>query len=375
MLKGFRSLRILINGQDIIDPVSPRFTAIWQSSNPREREWIEEIFGPWIASHVTDSRHQMVLDNAILFDAFTYCVDPAYYAQFRGKNAFLVEFLDENYEGGRYELYRNFRGVFRCHWSDAFVHDHVRKLPLGYGKGMARGGRPIQPAARRRYVWSFIGHAGKSTRPDAVRALASIEPHFLFSTDDVPGLAILNRVGGQPKRLPPEEYSQILLESAFSPCPMGNVNIECFRMYESLECGAIPIVEKRATLDYYRKLLGDHPIPTVRSWSEAARMIRRMLRNPDDIDVLQQQCIAWWGDYKRDYRGQVGRFLHERSARPSADPIPVMTSMQKIPGWRTIELLRHHNSSAFLRRVNRQLVRLVRNRKLRVAYRPGVPLD
>lgn len=353
---------------------SPRFTAIWQAEKPHERQWIDEIFGPYLSGHVTDGKHQLVLDNAILFDAFVYCFDPAYYAQFRGKNAFLVHFLDENYEG-HYDLYRNFRGVFRCFWSDAFIEGHLKPLPLGYNDGMARCGRPLQPATRRRYVWSFLGAASKSTRPDAVRALAPVEPHFLFSTEDVPGLAILNRVHGVSRKFPPEEFTQVLQDSAFSPCPMGNVNIECFRVYESLECGAIPIVEKRATLDYYRKLLGDHPMPTVRSWSEARRMITRMLRNPDDIDVLQQQCIAWWDGYKRDYSTQVGRFLEERAAQPPPDMVPLTSSFQQLPGWRAFELLRHHNASAMMRRVNRQALRLMRERRLRVAHRPGVSLD
>lgn len=366
----------MASGHDILaeDPASPTFTAIWQAKNPNERAWIDEIFGPYLTRHVTDGSHQLVLDNAILFDAFVYCYDPAYYAQFRGKNAFLVHFLDENYEG-RYEIYRNFRGVFRCFWSEGFIQGHVRKLPLGYSNGMGRSGRSLQPATRRRYVWSFIGQANKSSRPDAVRALGRIEPHFLYCTDDVPGLATLNRVDGRSRRLAPEEFSQVLLESAFSPCPMGNVNIECFRVYESLECGAIPIVERRATLDYYRKLLGDHPMPTVRSWSEAARMMRRMLRNPDDINVLQQQCMAWWDGYKRDYRAEVGRFLQERPAQAPVETVPLTSRVQQIPGWRTIELLRHHNASAFLRRVNRQATRLIRDRKLRVAHRPGVRLD
>lgn len=362
--------------QDVLAPTAAklRFTAIWQAEHPNEREWIDEIFGPFIAEHVTDGKHEVVLDNAILLDAFTYCFDPAYYARFRGKNAFLVDFLDENYEGGRYELYRNFRGVFRCFWSGAFVEGHVRKLPLGYGKGMARGERALTPASRRRYVWSFIGEASKSTRPDAMRALGRIEPHFLFSTNDVPGLAILNRVGGRPRRFAPEEFTQVLLDSAFSPCPMGNVNIECFRVYESLEWGAIPIVEKRATLDYYRQLLGDHPMPTVRSWAEAARLITRMMRNPDDMDALQQQCLAWWAEYKRAYRAEAGQFLEERSARATEETGPLTTPVQQMPGWRTMELLRHHNASAFLRRMHRQATRLLRDKKVRVAHRPGVRL-
>ena len=116
-----------------------KYTAIWQSRVPHERDWIEEIFDPYISGHVTDGKHRVVLDNAILMDAFIQCHDPAYYAQFRGRNAFLVHFLDETYEGG-YERYNNFRGVFRCFWSNTFDSNRVMKMPLGYCRGMARRG-------------------------------------------------------------------------------------------------------------------------------------------------------------------------------------------------------------------------------------------
>ena len=57
------------------------------------------------------------------------------------------------------------------------------KMPLGYCSGMARGGRPIQRASARKYLWSFVGEVNKSSRPDMARALASAEPHFLCATD------------------------------------------------------------------------------------------------------------------------------------------------------------------------------------------------
>ena len=47
-----------------------KFTAIWQAADPKEREWIEELFGPYIQEHVFDGAHSLVLDNAILMDAF-----------------------------------------------------------------------------------------------------------------------------------------------------------------------------------------------------------------------------------------------------------------------------------------------------------------
>lgn len=248
-------------------------------------------------------------------------------------------------------------------------------LPLGYSNGMARAGRQIRRATDRKYVWSFVGQANKSSRPDAVRQLASIEPHFMFSNDDVPGLSILNRIGGKPKYFPPSEFSQILLDSAFSPCPMGNINLECYRVYESLECGAIPIIEKRLTLDYFRNLLGDHPLPTVRSWSEARNLVRTMLRDPDGIDRLQSECVAWWDGYKNSFREAVGRFLAARSSDAFLEPGSVASSLQKLPGWQAFELLRHHDAPAFARRVSRQTKRLLTRGNLRVAYRPGVRID
>ncbi len=69
-----------------------KYTAIWQSRIPHERDWLEEILGPYISDHVPDGKHQVVLDNAILLDAFIQCHDPAYYAQFRGQERLFGSF-------------------------------------------------------------------------------------------------------------------------------------------------------------------------------------------------------------------------------------------------------------------------------------------
>ena len=255
-----------------------QYTAIWQAQRPNEDDWIKEILGPLVSDHITDTRHEVVLDNAILLDAFICSYDPSYYERFKGKNAFLIHFLDEGY-AGRYEIYKNFRGVIRCFWSDVFDERYVMKMPLGYCRGLGRGGAAVLPSTQRKYVWSFVGESGKATRPDAIHALTGLEQHFLLSTGSPARDSGAGPGGGAPQRLGPREFSQLLSNTIFAPCPMGNVNIECFRTYEALEWGAIPIVEKRWGLDYYRKLLGEHPMPTVRSWSEARRMAQALMRN------------------------------------------------------------------------------------------------
>jgi hypothetical protein len=101
-----------------------KFTAIWQAKKPHELPWIEEIFGDLIGEHVFDGNHEIVLDNSLLFDSFIKRVPHEYYRRFEGKNAFLVHFLDETYDGG-YERYDPFRGIIRNYWSTAFNTERV----------------------------------------------------------------------------------------------------------------------------------------------------------------------------------------------------------------------------------------------------------
>src|SRR5205085_4230318 len=114
------------------------------------------------------------------------------------------------------------------------------------------------------------------------------------------------------RSLTPAEYKQVLEESIFAPSPMGNVNLECFRVYEALEQGAIPIVERRFTLDYFRSLLGNHPIPTVASWQEAGNLVKSLLSSPSDLEALQRTCLSWWQQFKHSLTSEVGQLLSSR---------------------------------------------------------------
>ena len=85
-----------------------------------------------------------------------------------------------------------------------------------------------------------------------------------------------------------EEYSEVLNESVFVPSPFGSVHPECYRTYEALACGAIPIVDT----DYYLKSFGA-PIPFVRDWKDAPELIAQFLDNPVKLESLQSDCNNW----------------------------------------------------------------------------------
>jgi hypothetical protein len=333
---------------------SRKFVGIWQFDKPIERAWAEELLGPHIERHVFDGDRKVVLPNAILFDKHITRHSREYYQKFKGTNSILLHYLDETYEGG-YERYCAFAGVIRWHWSSLFDDPSILVIPIGYREGPPS--LNIRPLAARRYVWSFAGQVYKSSRPDMAAALSSIEPHFLIRTDKREDGSMLDRF------VEADEYYDVMTDSMFAPCPMGNVNIECFRLYEALECGAVPIVEKRLYFDYYRKLLGDHPIPTISRWSDATHLIRDCLRNPEKLLGLQGECMAWWKSYKARLQHSVSDFLARTGSRPA--PRDVTSKLLGHRTWQYLELLKHHDARALRRRVQRQVRRVLRDRKWR----------
>ena len=328
-----------------------KFTLLWQWKAFPERDWIAHLFEPFTADNVFDTEHRIVLDNCIVIDACLHIQPSEYFTQFRGKNAWLVHLSEETYEGG-YHNYEHFRGVFRCYWSSFFNPLRVMAIPLGYPAGFV-GGAGAPGAARRPYLWSFLGSSSRASRPEMIAALKPLAPHFLHLTDR--GVERLGR----------PEYEQLLRDSIFAPCPMGNVNLESYRVYEALECGAIPIVEKRIGLDYFTSLLGKHPMPAFTTWRQAARFVARIRGNPGALDALQRECMEWWRAYKTGLTERMARFFEAPRER---DAEPFVRWRRSIPGAQAIELMRHHTVPALARRIKLQSLRLVQEGRLRKTW-------
>ena len=326
-----------------------KLTVIYQNDRLQEREWIPDIFQCVASEYVIDKEHRVVLDNSLLVDSFLLRRPRDYYAAFRGKNAWLFHISDEAYDGG-YSIYENFRGVFRNHWAGIFNPRRVLQLPLGYAPGLPLN-QTMAGASRRSYLWSFLGQGSKGSRPEMIRAFLPLAPGFAVITDR-------NNAQSAGK----QEYYRILQDSVFVPCPMGNVNLECLRTYEALECGAIPILERRLGFDYHSRLLGEHPLPTFSAWDRAARFVAAIRGDPTAIDKLQAECTGWWAGKKKQLREQIAGFV---ATAPGDEAGPYCSWQYSLPGWQAAELLRHHTVPAIARRVSRQLQLIFTKGKLR----------
>ena len=133
-----------------------------------------------------------------------------------------------------------------------------------------------------------------------------------------------------------EEYKCVLSESVFVPCPRGNRSVDSFRLYEALEVGSIPIIEKDA---YWTNLLGDHPlIEAPPSWESVGADIQLLLDNPSFINEHQKEVAAWWSRHKKGIKVGISSVFSTRNEQflPS-EKIPEST---KIPSGLDVETKR-----------------------------------
>lgn len=258
----------------------------------------------------------------------------------RSKRKGLYHLGDEWLSGG-HRIYRHFDFVIRNYYSARLCGGGIRTVPLGYPNGLAGDGTE-ERASKRPLVWSFAGNMS-AARPGMIAALKGLEPHYLhtFSLLD-PNRHVLNR----------EEYRAAMRSSTFVPCPMGNVMLETWRVYEALEAGAIPLLSRRALMPYHDLLMPGHPIPAFTNWRAACRFARELLADPAALDRLQERLTRWWRVYKEQLQAETVAFVQRGLAGEFREMLHGW--QPRIPigfhAWRLLELSRHHDVPAAMRR-------------------------
>jgi hypothetical protein len=332
---------------------------IWHADRLSEHDWLKYVFGDLIGDEIMDLDLSRFDDDSIHVVSSTWAPLANYTAYFqqcraRCKRITLVHVSDEWLSGG-YQLYQYFDLVIRWNHSYLTCHPGIVTIPLGYNNQIGASNRLLD---QRRYAWSFIGEI-KTSRIAMAAAFDSFEPKFITAVDSVS-----NPTG---KRLSKAEFSAVLEDTIFSPCPMGNAIIETHRVYESLEMGCIPLIELRVSLDYYRKLLGPNPIPAFRNWREARRFAENLINDKPALLAKQVEVMDWWKSYKSRLRIEV----REAITGPSR-----AQELQRFSGFvrnrlhlvheplRLMEILRHQSAGSLGRRLARPigpLKRIVRD--------------
>jgi hypothetical protein len=284
------------------DAALPPATLIWQM-NPDgawETEWLRLLLRGAYTEEVLDNtwtrqaRVMIVVDNRLVPEKLPYYRE-AFEA---GCRIVLVHLSDEAFKDD-YGIYRYCDAVIRNYHSSRLADlARVHVIPLGYKAGFTLNAQPPRPAAQRKYLWSFAGDAKKYTRTDMLRAMETLGSGHTHLTDGF----------GTADALPLEKYRALMDDTVVVPCPGGWSNLETFRVYEALEAGCIPIVERRPGFDYFTQLLGPHPIPSVMTWREGAALAA-WLKDNDGLEALRDQCAQWWHMRKPQLAQTTAQFI------------------------------------------------------------------
>ena len=321
---------------------------VWHAEGLIERDWFCYLLGDVVDGEIIDVELTCFDDETIHVINTNYALLRQYKRYFeelraRCRHIVLFHVADEWLSGG-YGTYQYFDLVIRWNYTYLTCAPGIITIPLGYPNGT---GSSLRLADQRQYAWSFVGQI-KSSRIAMAKAFNDFVPNLITRTD---ALATPN-----PKRISKREFDAILADTVFSPCPMGNATIDTTRVYESLEFGCIPLVELRVSLDYYTNLLGRHPIPAFRNWSDARRFAEHAYQDKAFLLAKQTEISNWWQSYKTNLcaqvRGAIRGPSHASDLQHYAAKLRNRFSVVHEP-LRIVEIVRHQTKGSLTRRLTR----------------------
>lgn len=118
-----------------------------------------------------------------------------------------------------------------------------------------------------------------------------------------------------------QQYVQTLLDSVFTLTPTGR-NPECFRMYEAIEAGSIPVMLKdpktkmgcRGGLRYWSVA----PILHLDAWDDLYPAVKKLMEDPESLDEMMTNLRAW---YDEKFMGKLVRDFEDSMIRSHAGDI------------------------------------------------------
>jgi hypothetical protein len=332
---------------------STMINLIWWKFDPYssyEFDWLNFLLSDFKVNHIVDFKNEVCVDNAIIvanlsqlfFDSETHQKYREELQQFynyvkrfksAGMRVGLFHLGDEFYREST-EFYKDLDFVFRQYYKeeDHKRYAHCHYFPIGYKSGF-RQHLVERSIAAREHRWSFAGHL-KGSRFEMIkhaRAIAGGKFHTTSQWND-------------PNALTTETYAQLLSNTQFSLCPMGNYSVDCFRVYESLEAGAIPIVEAKGKRQVLSALIdprlitkygtrdrrfwlrnycywenafaAQFPCPLIYNWADLEAVMQSV-----DIEQVSEVIQLWWKNYKQYLIRSVQLIVSETFSLESVEPI------------------------------------------------------
>ncbi len=164
--------------------------------------------------------------------------------------------------------------------------------------------REWHPSKTREYLWSFIG---------------IIDGHPWARHQIIEAFNTTNPGGVIDSGLTPKEMREVYMQSKFVVVGKGHRNLECFRMYEAIVSGAIPVVADASMESLLASLDFDGDLPPFvtyepfRHWSSSNfTLVAEDVKNMNDshINFIRTENEKWLIRVTQRTRNRLKHVLH-----------------------------------------------------------------
>ncbi len=204
--------------------------------------------------------------------------------------------LSDEYKKGKHllELQNKCSLLLRQYNHSSYTYaNHNYQIPLGYVKNFLNSKSSLTITTKlmknRTISCSFIGQL----KQDRLKMCQIFKKIFSKSI-----LIPTNTNWSNPlqQKVTPQKLFTIYENCIFVLCGRGNVSLDCFRVYEAIIAGAIPVVvgnqfEIHSTF-YYRN--NPPKLITADTWYKAALLCKRLIQNKSMLQSIQDFNNQWW---------------------------------------------------------------------------------
>jgi hypothetical protein len=186
------------------------------------------------------------------------------------------------------------------------------QMPLGYGpKFISKSSLEIinsnliKPIRGRPLDWAFVGTIKYDRYEMCSRFKEAFNNGQCITGDNYWDRDITKQV------VKPSDMAEIYKNAIFIPNGRGNISLDCFRIYEAVVCGAIPVIigteEEIKTTFYFN---GNIPyFIRAMSWIEAVNKCKSLLNNLDELENIQKMNFKWWKSIINNIRNTIKQNL------------------------------------------------------------------
>lgn len=174
--------------------------------------------------------------------------------------------------------------------------------PLGYSKNFLALPVMHGDISKRKFFYYFIGNVklkpgGVCSTPFRRDLEYAMTRHPLWQEEWFRSIGRFETTKKHGEGLPPIDYSLEMYQAVFVMCPKGR-NSEQFRIWETMEVGAIPVILKRwlgnetseSHLSYHHKIGLTEDWIKLESWEEFPDFLNRTYHRPDRDQYLREKA-------------------------------------------------------------------------------------